>query len=264
MDRGVKSSCSRSLCAQVLPALLASRAASLASVKAELILLTSEETGHALFAQLRASGVTGSLDSTQHQLEEGRAARAANTDPEATAALVESDCSSEVMVRIREAAAAAYAATSRRSPEGRRAGGKKAAEGKAEGDEARRAAAGEKRAGEEALVKAARRALRRKPLRRFEVYDAFMGHVIRQQARAHYEGGGSAVAPDELHAAAAAYSRRLAVKMTVDGLPKVSCCAVHTSTPSAHTFCSRLLFTPSVHTVCSHRLFAPSVHTCPR
>ena len=42
------------------------------------------------------------------------------------------------------------------------------------------------------------------------------------QVKKHLEAGGAEIAPDELRASALEYTRRLAVKMTVDGLPKVT------------------------------------------
>ena len=51
--------------------------------------------------------------------------------------------------------------------------------------------------------------------------------------RTNYEGGSSgAIAPDELRAAASAFTRRLAVKMTAEGLPKVS----YSPSPEARLF----------------------------
>ena len=86
--------------------------------------LTDEDTGDAIFAQLRASGVTADLEATQKQLEQGSGA---------------------LTTTIKRAAEAALGARARR---------------------------GQVLVLED-LVKAARRALRRKQMRRYEAGMSF-------------------------------------------------------------------------------------------
>ena len=64
-------------------------------------------------------------------------------------------------------------------------------------------------------------ALRRKPLRRYTIYDAFVGSFVEGAVRKAARGGGLARSPDELRSLVLEYCRRLGLKMTEEATPKV-------------------------------------------